>query len=148
MLILLRRRGSEALVLSGVFPVHKCSIPCPLPTFPEAGAPTTDDASSAERAGIDSIALLARAPSTDHHVRPLVDVVLGCVMALVTWMHAIAAAEAEPAVGMRVVLAVTRVREGSIGGKFCVGFGFTNAEWERSGSCLRGDLQKFDAGDM
>lgn len=90
--------ATNTLVLPRIFPAHPALVPCPLAAFPEPATLLPNHTPSAKSTRFDSVVLLATAPSTDHAIRPLVDMVLGYIVTLVTRVYLAATREAEPAV--------------------------------------------------
>lgn len=105
LVLLLRLAAPDALVLAFVLAAHHPLVPGALAALPEAPALLADDAAPAEPARLHGVVLLAAAPPADHPVRPLVEVVLGLVVALVAAVHLLAAREPEPAERALVVAA-------------------------------------------
>ena len=103
--LLLRR--PQPLVLPPIPPPHQRLIPRPLPPLPIPLALPPNDAPPTKGTALDPIILLPRAPPTNHPIRPLIDMVLDRIMALVARIHLGAAREAEPAVAAAVVGACT-----------------------------------------
>src|SRR6478735_563401 len=95
-LVLLGRRRSKPLVFPRVLATHQRLVSCSLTTLPEALALLADDAASAERARLHGVVLLATAPSANHAVSPLDDVVFSAVVALVARVHLVTTREAKP----------------------------------------------------
>lgn len=91
-----------------------------------------------------SIILLPTAPATEHPVRPLVNVLLRFVVASITCVDLLTAAEAEPAVRFRVMSATAPFRELCSRGK---PKGLFLAARSRTGRDLRGgDPEELDIG--
>lgn len=103
--------AANPLVLLRVFPAHQRPVSGPLPTLPETPSLTTNDAASTETASVDTVVLLPAAPSADHPVCPLVDMVLSIVVAFVACVDFVAAGEAEPAMRPLVVSANATIRK-------------------------------------
>lgn len=106
----LSRRGRSP-VLPLVVSIHLDLIPSPLPPLPETASALLDQGTMTERTVFWPVIPLPTTPTTDHAVRPLVRVLLRLVMALITRVDLLAAAEPEPPVTLRVVTTTTTVRQ-------------------------------------
>lgn len=104
-------RAADTFVLPRVALAHELLVSRTSPSLPEAPSLPAYDRPPAELAGVDAVVLLSRAPAADHPVGPLVDVLLGRVVASVARIHLGAAREAEPAVGSPVVGADATLRQ-------------------------------------
>jgi len=88
-----------------ILPAHLDAIPRALTSLPEPPSALAHQHVVADCAVLRPVVALPGAPSADHAVRPLVRVLLAIIMALITSVHLLAAAEAEPAVALGVVAA-------------------------------------------
>ncbi|CAL3962613.1 unnamed protein product [Diplocarpon coronariae] len=126
-----------------ILPTHPHLIPGPLAPLPEAtNAFPPDQTPTADRAVFRPVVLLAGAVPADHTVRPLVRVLLSLLVALVARVHLQAAAEAEPAVALRVVAAAPAFWE-LAAGRQSERLALAPGPWPR-GCAGRGDAEELD----
>ncbi len=64
-----------------------------------------------ERTILRAIVLLSTTPSTDHPIGPLIRMILAIIMALITSVYFLTAAEAEPAVALGVMSTSSTLRK-------------------------------------